>query len=47
LVIPHLVVLTFPWAAFAVVAGAVPDYPATLDIAFPDHLSRGLALVKW
>jgi Domain of unknown function (DUF4389) len=27
--------------------GAVPDYPATLDIAFPEHLSRSLALVKW
>jgi Domain of unknown function (DUF4389) len=24
----------------------VPDYPATLDIAYPEHLSRGLALVK-
>jgi hypothetical protein len=23
------------------------DYPATLDIAAPDHLSRGLVLVKW
>jgi len=26
---------------------AEPDYPATLDVAYPDHLSRGLALVKW
>jgi len=24
-----------------------PDYPATLAIAYPDHLSRGLVLVKW
>jgi Domain of unknown function (DUF4389) len=24
----------------------VPDYPATLDIAHPEHLSRGLVLVK-
>ena len=27
--------------------GAEPDYPATLDIAFPERLSRGLVLVKW
>ncbi len=27
--------------------GAAPDYPATLDIAFPEHLSRGLIWVKW
>ena len=96
LVIPHLVVLTFLWIAFAVVTvvalvailvsgrypqtifdftlgvlrwswrvsyyatgafgtdryppfslGAEPDYPATLDIAYPEHLSRGLVLVKW
>jgi Domain of unknown function (DUF4389) len=26
---------------------AEPDYPATLDIAYPRHLSRGLVLVKW
>ncbi len=25
----------------------VPDYPAHLDVAYPDHLSRGLVLVKW
>jgi len=24
----------------------VPDYPARLDITYPEHLSRGLALVK-
>jgi hypothetical protein len=24
-----------------------PDYPAVLDIAYPEHLSRGLVLVKW
>ncbi|MFC2105501.1 DUF4389 domain-containing protein [Candidatus Bipolaricaulota bacterium] len=23
------------------------DYPARFDVAYPDHLSRGLALVKW
>lgn len=25
----------------------VPDYPAHVDIAYPDQLSRGLVLVKW
>ncbi len=25
----------------------VPDYPATVDIAYPERLSRGLVLVKW
>ena len=24
-----------------------PDYPAHLDVTYPDHLSRGLVLVKW
>ena len=27
--------------------GPAPDYPATLDIAYPEQLSRGLVLVKW
>jgi hypothetical protein len=27
--------------------GADPDYPATLDVPYPDALSRGLVLVKW
>jgi hypothetical protein len=25
----------------------VPDYPARLDVSYPEHLSRGLVLVKW
>lgn len=25
----------------------VPDYPATLHVEYPNHLSRGLVLVKW
>ena len=25
----------------------VPDYPARLDVTYPDRLSRGLVLVKW
>jgi hypothetical protein len=27
--------------------GEEPGYPATLDIAYPGRLSRGLVLVKW
>ncbi|MFD7295302.1 DUF4389 domain-containing protein [Streptomyces sp. NPDC059897] len=27
--------------------GPAPDYPARLDVAYPEHLSRGLVLVKW
>jgi hypothetical protein len=25
----------------------VPDYPAHLEVAYPEHLSKGLVLVKW
>jgi hypothetical protein len=27
--------------------GEAPDYPATLDVRYPERLSRGLVLVKW
>jgi hypothetical protein len=27
--------------------GREPDYPATLDVEYPERLSRGLVLVKW
>jgi hypothetical protein len=27
--------------------GPAPDYPANLDVRYPDQLSRGLVLVKW
>ena len=27
--------------------GEVPDYPATLEVPYPEQLSRGLVLVKW
>jgi Domain of unknown function (DUF4389) len=27
--------------------GPVPDYPATLEVPYPEQLSRGLVLVKW
>jgi hypothetical protein len=27
--------------------GREPDYPATLEVAYPEHLSRGLVLIKW
>ncbi len=27
--------------------GSAPDYPARLDVVYPERLSRGLALVKW
>ncbi len=27
--------------------GPAPDYPATVDVQYPEQLSRGLVLVKW
>ena len=27
--------------------GEAPDYPARLDVEYPEHLSHGLVLVKW
>jgi hypothetical protein len=27
--------------------GPEPDYPATLEVQYPEQLSRGLVLVKW
>jgi len=27
--------------------GPAPDYPASLDVQYPEQLSRGLVLVKW
>jgi len=27
--------------------GPAPDYPTALEVAYPEHLSRGLVLVKW
>ena len=45
----HLLHLQCPGARPlpAVQSGWEPDYPATLDVAYPERLSRGLVLVKW
>ncbi|MGD0195864.1 MAG: DUF4389 domain-containing protein [Candidatus Dormibacteria bacterium] len=36
---------TDQYPPFSLDAGA--DYPASLDVPYPEHLSRGLVLVKW
>src|SRR5574338_233654 len=59
LVIPHYVVLAFLWLAYYAYGALgtdryppftlaeVPASPAHLSVDFPEHLSRGLVLVKW
>ena len=44
LVIPHYVVLVFLWLGF-VVSSVVAMFRDPVD--YPEHLSRGLVLVKW
>ena len=58
LAIPHYLVLAFLWVGFYVYAAlgtdryppftlARTDYPADIDVTYPERLSRGLVLIKW
>jgi hypothetical protein len=43
----HAALGTDRYPPFSLSADATIDYPAALDVAYPERLSRGLVLVKW